>query len=126
MSSSSGSVGVDGILIRGGTRHDNVAQRQVGAERVSKSKEQGDSSVLQGEATETILRPNQQRDYSGAASQVEGDRGWQEGDLLFAETTWTDQRDCRTKLMERPTEEVNNVAPSIRQGTFYAKQNTHR
>ena len=47
----------------------------------------------------------------------------QEVDLLFAETKRADQRDPRTKLMGRHNEKVNNIAPSIRQGTFDENKN---
>ena len=60
MSSSPGSFGVGGIK-QGGTEHDNaVMQRQVGAERDSKSTERGGASA-QDEATDKRLRPDQLR-----------------------------------------------------------------
>ena len=123
MSSSLGSVGVDGILIGGDSGCDNVAQRQVGAERVSNSKDEGGSSVSQDDVTDKSVRPNQPRYQSGAAAgQLKRDCG-QEVDLLFAETKRADQRDPRTKLMGRHNEKVNNIAPSIRQGTFDENKN---
>ena len=120
MSSSLGSVGVDGILIGGGSGCDNVAQRQVGAERVSNSKDEGGSSVSQDDVSDKSVRPNQPRYQSGAAAgQLKRDCG-QEVDLLFAETKRADQRYPRSKLEELPNEGGSDIAPSIRQGTFDA------
>ena len=60
MSSSPGSFGVGGIK-QGGTEHDNaVMQRQVGAERDSKSTERGSASA-QDETTDKSVRSDQQR-----------------------------------------------------------------
>ena len=61
MSSSSGSMGV-GSIKQGGTEHDNaVMQHQVGAERLSKSKEPMGASEPRGKSTDKRVWPDQQR-----------------------------------------------------------------
>ena len=63
MSSSSGSMEV-GSIKQGGTEHHNVVMQQVGAERLSKSKEQRGASESRDKSTDKgvdSVWPNQQR-----------------------------------------------------------------